>query len=361
MMILSIITFIISFLLQGITSLYFYYGFEHLSWFFTIYPLISLLILVPYFESDRKRLIFVIVVGLLVDIIYANTFVFHVCVFLIIYYFSKFFHFFFPYNLFTINLSNLLSIFIYHIISFLFLFFVRYDHYNIFVLLRVMGHSIIMTFIYTSIVYLIVDSIFKRFHLKEIKQQLGDDVVEFSFRNPVIVLIGGKARSGKSTVGSYFKDVFEDRGGKVIFSPYTKYLKQYIKEVTGEEVVEENKPRDLLQKLSSELIKKTLGYEDLFIRRQIEDISIYSYFFDYIIIPDVRFPEEIERIKSQFPHVISIGVVREDYQSDLTEEQQNDITEVSLDGYQGFDYIISNHSYTDLKEEVLRIVKESFL
>ncbi len=180
--------------------------------------------------------------------------------------------------------------------------------------------------------------------------------MEFHNLEPRIFLIAGKARSGKSTVCQYLKDELEKKGKRVIISPYTKYLKQYISEITGKEVTEENKPRELLQKLSSDLIKNKLNKKDFFIKRQIDDLDIYSYFFDEIIIPDVRFPEEIEIIKDRFDCVISIGVIRNNFMSDLTKEEQEDITEVALDYYGNYDYIIKNDDNINLQEEVIKIL-----
>ena len=167
-------------------------------------------------------------------------------------------------------------------------------------------------------------------------------------KNPYIILIGGKARSGKSTLASIIGNMLEKDNNKVIYSNYTKYLKQYISDITGNVVTEENKPRELLQKLSSELIKKELGKTNFFIDRQIEDIEIYSYFADYIIISDVRFPSEIDTIKEKFLNVISIQVKRDNLKSDLTDEQQKDITETSLDNYDKFDYTVDNDNNTNL-------------
>ena len=181
--------------------------------------------------------------------------------------------------------------------------------------------------------------------------------MKFRKRDTIIILIAGKARSGKSMISNYFREVFLKGGKKVIVSPFTKYLKKYIEDITGIEVTEENKPRDLLQSLSSDLIKK-LGYQELFINRQIEDLTIYSYFVDVVLIPDVRFPSEIEVIKEKFDNVISIGVVRDNYVSDLTKKQQNDITEVALDDYDNYDYVIYNDGHMDLKKEVLKIIRD---
>ena len=175
-------------------------------------------------------------------------------------------------------------------------------------------------------------------------------------KHPIIILIGGKAGSGKTTLAAYLKELLEESKKEVIISPYTKYLKQYIETITGEKITEENKPREFLQKLSSELIKKKLGFKNLFIDRQIEDITIYSYFKDIIIIPDVRFPKEIEEIKNKFKNVYSIGINRIDFQSTLTKEQQQDITETSLDNYKEYDYFIENKKETNLKEEAKKII-----
>ncbi len=181
--------------------------------------------------------------------------------------------------------------------------------------------------------------------------------MNFKSHNPTIILIAGKAQSGKTTLANYIKDNLEKENKQVILSPYTKYLKQYIEDITEEKITEKNKPRDLLQKLSSELIKKKLGYNNLFIERQIEDINIYSYFKDYIIIPDVRFKNEIDIIKEKFNNTISIKMERKNFISNLTKEQQNDITETSLDNEMDFDYIIENNSNTDLNKEAINLIQ----
>lgn len=186
--------------------------------------------------------------------------------------------------------------------------------------------------------------------------------MEFVRKNPIIILIAGKARSGKSSVSKYLEQEFLKDGNKVVVSPYTKYLKRYIEEITGSYIDDDNKPRDLLQQLSSKLIKKELGNYKFFLRRQIEDIDFYSYFMDVIIIPDVRFPEEIEVIREKFSNVVAIGVERKDYISILTKEQQEDITETSLDDYHGYDYKIENTNELDLEKKVIDIfcdIKES--
>lgn len=166
MMILSIILLIISFLLQGLVSNFI--GVNS-SIFYTIYVLISLLIIYPHFENKKKYLILLFIFGLLMDLVYTNTTLLNVSLFFIIYYFSRMFHFFLPYNLLTINISNILSVFIYNIITFLMLVILRVDSYSFISLVKMLGSSIIMSIIFTSIVYWLVNYLKKRLDLKEVK------------------------------------------------------------------------------------------------------------------------------------------------------------------------------------------------
>ena len=169
MMLISIIYLLISVFIQGTISNYLGYAYNDLSIFYTIYPLITLLTIVPYFENKKKYFTLLIIFGLIIDIAYTNTFIFNTCLFITCYYFSKLFHFFFPYNLLTINISNLLNVFLYHSMSFLFLSLLRYDIYSFSYLQKILSNSIFMTVIYSSIIYITLTIIYKKFQLKEVK------------------------------------------------------------------------------------------------------------------------------------------------------------------------------------------------
>lgn len=182
--------------------------------------------------------------------------------------------------------------------------------------------------------------------------------MEYIKKEPLIICICGKASSGKSTVSKYLEDMFKSDNKRVIVSPYTKYLKKYISDVMGIIVDDKNKPRDLLQQFSSEIIKGELKDSDFFIRRQIEDINFYSYFMDVILIDDVRFPREIEVLKDKYLYVYSIGVERNNCVSNLTYEQKNDITEISLDNYDKYDYLIKDIDLNSLNKSLTYIVED---
>ena len=169
--------------------------------------------------------------------------------------------------------------------------------------------------------------------------------MNIEYKNPKIIVIAGYARSGKNTVANILKELYEANNKKVIINSYTKYLKEYIKDITGEYQDGDNKPREFLQQLGVEIIQDKLGKIRLLIDRQLDDIDIYSYFFDTIIIPDARFPKEIDILKERFNNVYSIKVIN-NHDNNLNNKGKNHITENSLDDYSSnnFDYIINNNN-----------------
>ena len=96
---------------------------------------------------------------------------------------------------------------------------------------------------------------------------------------------------------------------------------------------------------------------NLLIRRLIEDIKVFSYFNDIIIITDARLIDEIEKIKEEFNNVTTIRVNRNN-DNELTVKQKEHLTEIGLDNYNNFDYIIENNDYNTLKSDVYKIISE---
>lgn len=169
MILMSFITLFISFLLQGLVSNFQNYTLTSLSIFSTVFLLINFVVLQPYFVSDKRFLFFVVGFGLLFDIVYSNTFVLCTFLFLLVFFVNKVFNFFFPSNVITVNFVSLISIIIYHVISFLILKVLNFDSFNIFVLIRVLLSNFIMTILYTTILYYIVDFIYRKFNLKIVR------------------------------------------------------------------------------------------------------------------------------------------------------------------------------------------------
>ena len=172
-----------------------------------------------------------------------------------------------------------------------------------------------------------------------------------------IVVIGGKAKSGKSTFGNYLREEYKDYGYNPcvmhITDPLYSYARNYF-EWNGDE---ENKPREFLQRMGIEIIKEKMGKKDFLLNRLYEDIDILSNFFDTFIITDARLVNEFESIKDKYDDVITIKLERDKYNDDLTDSEKMHITETEIDTYNDFDYVIKNTNLKDLKDSALEVVR----
>ena len=174
-----------------------------------------------------------------------------------------------------------------------------------------------------------------------------------------VILIAGKGRHGKDTTGNIIEEYLNEKGFKVAIAQISRPLKEYARYYFGWDGREETKPRDLLQQLGTEVIREKLGKEDFFVNRTIEDIEVLSYFFDFLIITDIRLIIEIEKI-SKVTKPLKLKIVRKDFDNGFSEEQKHHRTEVELDNYDHFDYIIENTTLDKLKEDTIKIIKEHY-
>lgn len=179
--------------------------------------------------------------------------------------------------------------------------------------------------------------------------------MNFEKREPKIFLLSGHARSGKDTVSKIIEEYYKDK--KCINISFGHYIKDYAKRVSNWDGNEETKPRELLQQIGIELIKNNID-DKLFIKRIIDDIEIFSYFYDVIIVDDVRLLDELKILKEKYKSAVSIRIVRNNYDNGLTDKEKDHITETDLDTYNNFDYIIENKTYEWLEKSVKNILNE---
>ena len=165
-MIIAIIYVIISFLLDGIISNIIPFNLVDPSYFKTIYSVISLVIIYNYFDNPKKYLTILITLGVFFDIIYTNTFILNIIVFLIIYIVLSNLDYIITTNIFTINLKSIVCISTYHITTYIILLLANYNNYSIKLLGLILVRSIFMTIIYTKISYLVMNKLYEYKRIK---------------------------------------------------------------------------------------------------------------------------------------------------------------------------------------------------
>lgn len=172
-----------------------------------------------------------------------------------------------------------------------------------------------------------------------------------------VVLISGKAHSGKTKLGEFLVTYAKECNLRAIQTEYSKYLKLYAKEILNYDGNREKKPRAFLQDVGS-FIREDLQDEHFFTRRMLEDFRVYENFVDLVVISDVRLIKEIEDLKEHSIDLLTIRVNHPNRQNDLTEKENNHITEIELDDYPNFDYSIENKSLADLEAFAKKLVEE---
>ncbi len=172
-----------------------------------------------------------------------------------------------------------------------------------------------------------------------------------------VYVIGGKARCGKSTFGEFLREELKDYGHKPCVMHITGPLYGYARTYFDWDNTDE-KPREFLQKMGIEIIQKKMGKKTFLLDRLFEDIEILSNFFDTFIITDARLINEFKTIKAKYMDVVTIKLIRSDYDTMLNSEEAKHITETEIDNYKNFDYIVENHDLEELKEAAVELIRK---
>ena len=168
-MIVSIIYLIVSFVLENVMASIFPATLGSVSYFTTIYTIIALVVIYPYFANEKKYYILVIIFGALFDILYTSTLLMNVVFFILIAVIIKVLNTIMSDNIFTTNVISIISIIIYHLLSFVILNLETSQTYSLILLGKIITHSILMTIIYTTISYVIIKLIYNKLDMKQVK------------------------------------------------------------------------------------------------------------------------------------------------------------------------------------------------
>ena len=175
-----------------------------------------------------------------------------------------------------------------------------------------------------------------------------------------IICISGKAQHGKDTAAMMFMDELTACGKKVLLTHYADLLKWMCKNYFNWDGNKDDFGRTLLQRVGTDVIRQQ--QPDFWVNWVIELLKLFPDEWDYVIIPDCRFPNEIEAMQTAFSGnagVFHFRIERPNFSSTLSEEQKQHISEVALDHYP-FDRKIENTTLDDARAQVKAILKDHF-
>lgn len=163
-----------------------------------------------------------------------------------------------------------------------------------------------------------------------------------------VICISGKAQHGKDTVAKMLKGILERYGNRVLITHFGDLLKYICKSFFKWDGQKDVKGRSLLQDVGTNNIRSK--QPDYWVNFIAQVLSFFPDEWDFVIIPDCRFPNEYEVLKDHEIDTILLRVERPGFKSQLTEEQLNHPSETALDNY-NYDYkIINNSTPFDLRK-----------
>lgn len=170
-----------------------------------------------------------------------------------------------------------------------------------------------------------------------------------------IILISGKAQNGKDTTAEILHRQLASDGNRVLITHYADLLKFICRNYFGWNGKKDDAGRQMLQYVGTDVIRKknpTLWVDFV--------SMILGYFhenWDYVIIPDCRFPNEVTTLSDSGFDTIHVRVTRENFASPLTKEQQQHPSETALDDMIPDFYIDNSGTLQDLTNTITKWIK----
>lgn len=166
-----------------------------------------------------------------------------------------------------------------------------------------------------------------------------------------VILISGKAGSGKDTVAEMMKEQLSDK--RVLITHFADVLKYICKTYCGWNEEKDEAGRTLLQTTGDKLRENHPYWAADFMWYVLD--GLYSE-WDYVIIPDLRYIDEFDTMELEF-NTVSVRIERPAGYNSLTPEQQRHSSETELDNVE-FDYTIINEgTLEDLAGDVRTVLE----
>lgn len=169
-----------------------------------------------------------------------------------------------------------------------------------------------------------------------------------------VILISGHAGHGKDTVAIILQEQLQvNDENKVLITHYADLLKYICTTFFDWDGKKNREGRTLLQHVGTYVREKEPNFWVDFVA---DLLCFFDDRWDFVIIPDTRFQNEINRLKERGIDTVHLRVVRPNFVSYLTTEQQKHPSETSLDDTEP-DYCIINSGDLDtLKSKITEYI-----
>ena len=170
-------------------------------------------------------------------------------------------------------------------------------------------------------------------------------------RKPKVICISGKAQHGKDTTAQFIKEYLEEHGKSVLVMHYSDLLKFIVRTYFGWNGEKDEAGRALLQYVGTDrIIRQSPDYWTDF---AVGLVRMFPDEWDYVILADCRFPNEVECFKNSEFDTCHVRVIRAPFASPLTPEQQLHTSETALDAIGADRYLLNTGTLEEYKQTVV--------
>ena len=153
------------------------------------------------------------------------------------------------------------------------------------------------------------------------------------------------------------KDALEEHGDSVLIAHYGDLVTYVCRTFFQWDGQKNEYGRSLLQYVGTDVVRKQKP--EFWVDFIIDIINFFSDNWDYVLIPDSRFPNEVSRLRETGFPVTHLRVVRPNFDSPLTEEQRRHPSETALDDVTPDHWLYNDGSLHDLELRVEQYLKEN--
>lgn len=169
-----------------------------------------------------------------------------------------------------------------------------------------------------------------------------------------VICISGKARHGKDTLAGMLNEQLTAKGYRVLTTHFGDLVKYICEKFFNWDGTKDEKGRTLLQYVGTDVVRKQRpSYWTDFV---VSVLELFPNEWDYVLIPDCRFPNEVECFIEHGMDTTLICINRPNFVSNLTPEQLKHPSETAMDDYPPNLYVINDGTLKDLSNSIKDIL-----
>ena len=146
-----------------------------------------------------------------------------------------------------------------------------------------------------------------------------------------IICISGQAGAGKDTAARILRTLLSEGGrsaDKTLIAHNADLLKYICEKFFAWNGLKDEAGRDLLQHVGTDVVRAK--DPDFWVNFLVNILRLFPDRWDFLIVPDTRYPNEIERFKAASHPTVHVHIERPGLVSALTQEQREHSSETAL-------------------------------